>query len=169
MKWCNKVILCMAVAGMQSGLSAAFAQTFQTYHCADGTQFIVGFYPHDPDAYLQIDGRPVILKKRLALFGARYSGSGVTLRMTRDGRTLVKHFGGKQPANQEPAAQAARIRRFLPALLYVVGRKHARALTLAVAPLPVSVQLMRMVEHSPILSAPAQRRLSYVNENNTCG
>ena len=102
----GKIILGMAVAGMAAGLSAAFAQTFQTYHCADGTQFIVGFYPHDPDAYLQIDGGPVILKKRLALFGARYSGSGVTLRMTKDGRTLVKHFGREtacQPRTGSPS------------------------------------------------------------------
>jgi hypothetical protein len=46
-----------ALAALQ--LSPAKAQTFQTYRCVDGTQFIVGFYPHDPDAYLQIDGRPV--------------------------------------------------------------------------------------------------------------
>jgi Membrane-bound lysozyme-inhibitor of c-type lysozyme len=105
MKRCNKIvlgkiILGMAVAGMAAGLAAAFAQTFQTYHCADGTQFIVGFYPHDLDAYLQIDGRPVILKKRLALFGARYWGSGVALRMTRDGRTLVRRVGRRETACQ---------------------------------------------------------------------
>jgi hypothetical protein len=46
-----------AVAALQ--LSPVKAQTFQTYRCVDGTQFIVAFYPHDPDAYLQIDGRPV--------------------------------------------------------------------------------------------------------------
>lgn len=96
----GKIILGMAVAGMAAGLSAAFAQTFQTYHCADGTQFIVGFYPHDPHAYVQIDGRPVILKKRLALFGARYWGSGVALRMTRDGQTLVRRVGRRETACQ---------------------------------------------------------------------
>ena len=104
----GKIILGMVVAGMAALLSAAFAQTFQTYNCADGTQFIVGFYPHDPDAYLQIDGRPVILKKRLALFGARYSGSGVTLRMTRDGRTLVKRFGRRETTCQPRTGSPSR-------------------------------------------------------------
>jgi membrane-bound inhibitor of C-type lysozyme len=100
MNRCNKVISGMAVAGMAAGLSAAFAQTFQTYHCADGTQFYVGFYPHDPNAYLQIDGRPVILKKRFALSGARYWGGGLTLRTTGDGRTFVRHAGRRATACQ---------------------------------------------------------------------
>lgn len=85
---------------MAADLSASSAQTFQTYHCADGTQFIVGFYRHDPDAYLQIDSRPVVLKKRLALSGRRYSASGVTLTMTGDGQTFVKYGGRSETACQ---------------------------------------------------------------------
>ena len=53
----------------------------------------IGFYPHDPNAYLQIDGRPVTLRKRVALAGARYSGSGVTLKFLRSGGITVKHAG----------------------------------------------------------------------------
>ena len=68
--------------------SAAFAQTFQNYRCADGTQFIVGLYPYDSRAHLQIDGRAVTLKKRLAVSGARYSGGGVTLAITKAGTTI---------------------------------------------------------------------------------
>ena len=37
--------------------SPALAQTFQNYRCADGTQFIVGFFEYDKRAHLQIDGR----------------------------------------------------------------------------------------------------------------
>ena len=89
---CAKFILgAAAVAALQ--LSPVKAQTFQTYRCVDGTQFIVGFYPHDPNAYLQIDGRPVTLRKRVALTGARYSGSGVTLKFLRSGGITVKHAG----------------------------------------------------------------------------
>jgi membrane-bound inhibitor of C-type lysozyme len=68
----------------------AFAQTFQNYRCADGTQFIVGFFEYDQRAHLQIDGRAVTLAKRVALSGSRYSGGGVTLKITKAG-TTVKH------------------------------------------------------------------------------
>ena len=74
------------------GSSAASAQTtFQNYRCADGTQFIAGFFRYDSRAHLQLDGRAVTLAKRLALSGSRYSGSGVTLKITRAGITTLKH------------------------------------------------------------------------------
>ena len=73
-----------------AGSSPAAAQTFQNYHCADGTQFIVGFFEYDKRAHLQIDGRAVTLAKRLTLSGSRYSGGGVTLKITKTG-TTVKH------------------------------------------------------------------------------
>jgi membrane-bound inhibitor of C-type lysozyme len=82
------------VAGVATGASAAFAQTFQSYRCADGSQFIVGFFQYDPRAHLQIDGRAVTLAKRLALSGSRYSGGGVTLKIAKRG-TTIKH--GKRP------------------------------------------------------------------------
>ena len=88
-------------AGLVTGSSAALAQTFESYRCADGTRFIVGFYRYDSSAYLQIDGRAVTLKKRLAFSGARYSGGGVTLVITRAG-TTVRH--AKRPVTAcEPA------------------------------------------------------------------
>jgi membrane-bound inhibitor of C-type lysozyme len=88
-------------AGLVTGSSAALAQTFESYRCGDGTRFIVGFYRYDSRAYLQIDGRAVTLKKRLAFSGARYSGGGVTLVITRAG-TTVRH--AKRPVTAcEPA------------------------------------------------------------------
>jgi membrane-bound inhibitor of C-type lysozyme len=78
------------VAGVATTSSPAFAQTFQTYRCADGSQFIVGFFEYDKRAHMQIDGRAVTLGKRLALSGSRYSGGGVTLKITKAG-TTVKH------------------------------------------------------------------------------
>jgi membrane-bound inhibitor of C-type lysozyme len=88
-------------AGLVTGSSAALAQTFESYRCADGTRFIVGFYRYDSRAYLQIDGRAVTLKKRLAFSGARYSGGGVTLMITKAG-TTVRH--AKRPVTAcEPA------------------------------------------------------------------
>jgi membrane-bound inhibitor of C-type lysozyme len=66
----------------------ASAQTFDSYRCADGTHFILAFYPNDKRAYLQIDGRAVTLKKSFALSGRRYSGSGVSLVMTAAGASI---------------------------------------------------------------------------------
>jgi membrane-bound inhibitor of C-type lysozyme len=91
MNWRKTIILAavLPVAGILAA-SAALAQSFRTYHCADGTQFIVAFYTADTRAYMQIDGRPVTLAKRFALSGARYTGGGVTLKITKAG-TTVRH------------------------------------------------------------------------------
>ena len=84
-----------ATAALVTASSAA-AQTFRTYVCADGSQFIVGFFQYDKHAHLQIDGKAVALKKRIALSGSRYSGGGITLKVTKAG-TTIKH--GKRPAS----------------------------------------------------------------------
>jgi membrane-bound inhibitor of C-type lysozyme len=84
-----------AILLLAAGSLPAAAQTFQNYRCADGTQFIVGFFEYDKRAHLQIDGKAVTLARRLGLSGAYYSGGGVTLKITRAGAT-VKH--GRRPA-----------------------------------------------------------------------
>jgi membrane-bound inhibitor of C-type lysozyme len=72
--------------------SAVLAQTsFKNYQCADGTQFIAGFFQPDSRAHLQLGGKAVTLTKRLALSGSRYSGSGVTLKITKAGVATLKH------------------------------------------------------------------------------
>jgi membrane-bound inhibitor of C-type lysozyme len=79
------------VAAATAGASPALAQTrFQNYRCADGSQFMVGFFEYDERAHLQIDGKAVTLGKRLALSGSRYSGSGVALTISKAG-TRLKH------------------------------------------------------------------------------
>jgi len=78
------------VVGIVAEPSPASAQTFITYRCADGTNFIVAFYPYDSRAYVQIDGRAVRLNRGLAFSGRRYSGGGVSLVMTGAG-ALLRH------------------------------------------------------------------------------
>jgi membrane-bound inhibitor of C-type lysozyme len=71
--------------------SAAWAQTsFKNYRCADGTQFVAGFFQPDSRAHLQLDGKAVTLTKRLALSGSSYSGSGIMLKITKTGLTTLK-------------------------------------------------------------------------------
>lgn len=79
------------LAGFMAQGAPASAQTFDSYRCADGTHFILAFYPGDQRAYLQIDGRPVTLNKSLTLSGRRYSGGGVSLVMTATG-ALIRHL-----------------------------------------------------------------------------
>ena len=84
------VALCAAV--MAIAPSAGFAQsTFRNYRCADGAQFMVGFFQYDSRAHLQLDGKALTLPKRVALSGSRYQGKGVTLRITKAGVTTLKH------------------------------------------------------------------------------
>ena len=78
------------------GATAASAQgtTWQNYRCADGTEFLVGFFGYDKRAHMQVDGKAVTLQKRIALGGSRYSGGGGTLRVTKSGTTFKI---GKRP------------------------------------------------------------------------
>ena len=88
-------VLCVVV--MAAMPSAASAQSsFRNYRCADGSQFMAGFFQYDSRAHLQLDGKAVTLTKRVALSGSRYSGKGVTLRITKAGVTTLKH--AKRPA-----------------------------------------------------------------------
>jgi membrane-bound inhibitor of C-type lysozyme len=74
----------------------AMAETFRSFVCDDGSQFIAAFYPSDPKrAHLQIDGRAVALRKRLALSGARYTGGGMTLSISKAGASIKR---GRRPA-----------------------------------------------------------------------
>ena len=87
-------LLAVWVAAAPSRVSAQ--TSFQNYRCTDGTQFIVGFFQYDSRAHLQLDGRSVTLAKRLTLSGSRYTGSGVTLKMTKAGVTTLKNV--RRPA-----------------------------------------------------------------------
>jgi membrane-bound inhibitor of C-type lysozyme len=86
-----------AAAGvLATGASPAAAQTFRTYACADGTQFVAGFFQYDKRAHLQIDGKAVALAKRFALSGERYSGGGIVLKVGKAGATIRR---GRRPAS----------------------------------------------------------------------
>jgi membrane-bound inhibitor of C-type lysozyme len=86
----RKIIVIGAALGVAAtGAAPALAQTsFQNYRCADGSQFMVGFFQYDKRAHLQIDGKAVTLGKRVALSGSRYSGGGVTLTIGKAGARL---------------------------------------------------------------------------------
>jgi membrane-bound inhibitor of C-type lysozyme len=90
MRWQRLGGALMFVIGFIAETSPAAAQTFNSYRCADHTQFILAFYPSDKRAYLQIDGHAVTLKRRASLRGWRYAGGGVSFVMSPTGIHL-KH------------------------------------------------------------------------------
>jgi membrane-bound inhibitor of C-type lysozyme len=91
----NRKILLALGAVFSVAPVAATAETFQTFVCADGSQFVAAFYPYDSrHAHLQIDGRAVALTRRVALSGARYTGSGITLKISKTGASIKR---GKRP------------------------------------------------------------------------
>ncbi len=85
-----------AFAIVMVGASGAVAQSIQTYRCADGTRFILGTYPEDSRAFLQIDGGEVTLARRLWATGSRYSARGVTLNIAKSGVATIRHL--KRPS-----------------------------------------------------------------------
>src|SRR5882757_3327848 len=92
---CRKIAVfgaALFAAWVAAAPSRALAQSsFRNYRCADGAQFIVGFFQYDSRAHLQLDGKALTLPKRVALSGSRYQGKGVTLRITKAGVTTLKH------------------------------------------------------------------------------
>ncbi len=86
----SKILLALGAA-LSALPAAATAETFQTYVCADGSQFVAAFYPQDSRrAHLQIDGRAVALTRRVALSGSRYTGHGITLRVSKAGVSIKR-------------------------------------------------------------------------------
>jgi membrane-bound inhibitor of C-type lysozyme len=91
----NRTIVVALGAVLSAAPVTATADTFQTYVCADGSQFVAAFYPQDSrHAHLQIDGRAVALTRRVALSGTRYTGHGITLKISKAGTTIGR---GKRP------------------------------------------------------------------------
>lgn len=92
MKWHRLIVLGKAAVGTLAFAEPVLAQstTIQSYHCADGTNFIVGYFPYDKRAYMQIDGGEITLRKRLWVSGTRYAGSGVSLLIAKSGTVTVK-------------------------------------------------------------------------------
>jgi hypothetical protein len=62
--------------------TAAQAQTYYHYECADGASFEVALYPETKAAFLQFDGKSLQLPKRFSLTSQRFAQNGVTFSMS---------------------------------------------------------------------------------------
>jgi membrane-bound inhibitor of C-type lysozyme len=83
-------IVAVGLAGSVVLATPAAADSISVYQCADGSQFALAFYEADSHAHVQVNGKALSLPKRLSLSGSRYSLSGVTLRIGKDGTTLKR-------------------------------------------------------------------------------
>ena len=83
------------VAGLiGAAIIPARAQTYYHYECYDGARFEVAFYPQTKAAYLQIDGKSLMLPKRFSLISQRFKQGGYSFAMRAGGKAIMKH-GGK--------------------------------------------------------------------------
>ena len=73
-----------------AGILPAQAQTFTTYRCTDGSEFIAAFYQGAKQAHLQLDVKAMALRKRVSVSGSRYARGDITLRITKPGTTLKR-------------------------------------------------------------------------------
>ena len=87
------LITIFAAAGILINQSPVFGQTFRTYRCYDGSQFVLAFYEGDKRAHVQLDGKALTLPKRISLSGSRYAKGDISLKITKTGITLKR---GKQ-------------------------------------------------------------------------
>ena len=71
----------------------AQAQTYYHYECTDGASFEVAFYPETKAAYLQIDGKSLVLPKRFSLISQRFKQGGYSFAMRSEGKAIMKHAG----------------------------------------------------------------------------
>lgn len=81
----------LALAAVLFAAAPASAQNFATYRCADGTVIPVEFFDAPRSASVQIDGKSIILSRKLfSVSGARYAKGGTNLRIARDKITLKR-------------------------------------------------------------------------------
>ena len=77
----------------------ANAQTHYHYQCTDGASFEVAFYPETKAAYLQIDGKSMMLPKRFSLISQRFKQNGYSFAMRSGGKAIMKHGGKTSQCN----------------------------------------------------------------------
>ena len=85
-----RLSLALALAGFAA---TAQAQTYYRYDCTDGATFNVAFYPETKAAYLQVDGKSLMLPKRFSLISQRFKQGGISLAMRSGGKSILKHAG----------------------------------------------------------------------------
>ena len=90
-----------AVTSWIALVTSAQAQTYYHYECTDGAAFEVAFYPDTKAAYLQIDGKSLMLPKRFSLISQRFKQNGYSFAMRGGGKAIMKHAGKTSQCNMK--------------------------------------------------------------------
>ena len=86
----------LCAAAVATVPSAASAQSsFRSYRCADGSQFMVGFFQYDKRAHLQLDGKALTLPRRWTL---SQTGGADGVALSGEGRDAPDHQSGGRDA-----------------------------------------------------------------------
>ena len=83
----------IAILGLAGLASAAQAQSYYNYECADGAHFELALYPENKFAFVQIDGKSLQLPKRFSVTSQRFSKNGVTVSMKSGGAATIRRAG----------------------------------------------------------------------------
>jgi len=89
----RRVVSRFLVLGALGLGSVAQAQTYYRYECEDGASFEVAFYRETKAAYLQIDGKSIMLPKRFSLISQRFKQGNYSFAMRGGGKAIMKHAG----------------------------------------------------------------------------
>ena len=84
------VLVAIGILGLST---SAAAQRFTAYECNDGAKFQVALLDREKMAFLQLDGHPVQLPKKIAYTGNRYAKGGITYWVRGNGRVTIKRAG----------------------------------------------------------------------------
>ena len=89
----TRILPLALVLGALGSAGTARAETYYHYECTDGSHFEVAFYSETKAAYLQIDGKSLILPKRFSLISQRFKQGGYSFAMRAEGKAIMKHAG----------------------------------------------------------------------------
>jgi membrane-bound inhibitor of C-type lysozyme len=84
------ILLSLAAACLVVGPTPALAQKLATYHCRDGGDFVASFFPGGRRLSAKVDGRNILLTRRLSLSGTRYVSGDITIRVKGQTATLTR-------------------------------------------------------------------------------
>src|SRR5581483_606001 len=86
-------LLSFALLAALACAAPARADTYYHYECTDGASFEVAFFGETKAAYLQVDGKSIMLPKRFSLISERFKKNGISLAMRSGGKAILKHAG----------------------------------------------------------------------------
>jgi membrane-bound inhibitor of C-type lysozyme len=90
MKRRSIIMLLAGAAVIVTSQAPAIAQTLLTYSCLDGSEFVVAVFTGERSAHLQLDGKAILLPRRVSLFGTRYAKGDIALSITKTATTLKR-------------------------------------------------------------------------------